>query len=205
MIAKTNEQLMELHQRGDPAAFDEIYRRHRGGVESLIVNMLTRYAPQLLSDTADLVQDVFAFIHAHRQLFIGSSRFTPWLYTTAKRLTQNHVRDETKLCRDYRRTVHLHHEDRSPSETSGLQAADLAVAKKVTVEQNHAVAVRLRVEHGLHQLSDIYQQVIRSLFFEGLTSQETADRMQVPKSTIDWWKRDALDKMRATNTGADNE
>jgi RNA polymerase sigma-70 factor (ECF subfamily) len=194
MIAKTNEQLMELHQRGDPAAFDEIYRRHRGGVEGLIVNMLTKYAPQLLSDTADLVQDVFAFIHAHRQLFIGGSRFTPWLYTTAKRLTQNHVRDETKLRRDYRRTVHLHHEDR---DSSRFDAANYAVAEKVAAEHNRAVAVRLMVEHGLHQLpNNNLQQVIRLVYLNGLTSDETAKRLGVPVSTVNWWRRESLALMR---------
>jgi RNA polymerase sigma-70 factor (ECF subfamily) len=181
MIAKTNEQLMELHQRGDPAAFDEIYRRHRGGVESLIVNMLTKYAPQLLSNTADLVQDVFGFIHAHRQRFIGTTRFTPWLYTTAKRITQNHVRYQIQMRRDYRRTVHLDPECDPTARDSS----------------RHAVAVRLMVEHGLHQLpNNNLQQVIRLVYLNGLTSDETAKRLGVPVSTVNWWRRESLALMR---------
>ena len=182
MTDRTSEELMELYQQlGDVAAFEEIYRRHRGGVESLIVNMLNRYAPQLLANTADLVQDVFSFIHAYRQRFIGSARFTPWLYTTAKRLTQNHVRYETNLCRDYRRTGHYQEVDLEPSIPESAMKMDTS---------------KTLVEHGLHRLPETHKQVIHLVYFEGLSSVEVAERLGVPVTTVNWWRKESLAIMR---------
>lgn len=167
--------LMERYQQGDTAAFDEIYARHRGSVESLIVNIFSKYAPRLRSHTADLVQEVFASIHEHRERYIKATHFAAWLYTTAKRLTQNHIKHEKRMRRDYRRTFRL------GSDPMFLDPANVP---------------RALIEEGLCTLPETHQQIMRLVYFDGLTSREVAEKIGKPISTVDWWRRESLTRMR---------
>ena len=175
-MSVSSEHLMELHQQGDTEAFVEIYARHRGNVESLIVNMLSQYAPRLRSHAMDLVQEVFTYIHTHRQCFIKKTHFTAWLYTTAKRLTQNYVKHEKQMRRDYRRTFCLGQGD--------------------PIFLDPTMGSKTLVEEGLSILPETHQQTMRLVYFEGLTSREVATKMNVPVSTVNWRRRESLTLMR---------
>ena len=105
MNTKTSEELMILHQSGDPDAFKALHQRHRSGVEGRIHRMLSQWAPQLLPGKADLTQEVFARIHSHREAFLPSTRFNAWLFATVQRIVLTHIKHETRRCRDFRRTT----------------------------------------------------------------------------------------------------
>ena len=47
----------------------------------------------------------------------------------------------------------------------------------------------------LSVLPPTHQQVIQLIYFEGYPAQ-TAERLGVPKTTVDWYKREALKMMR---------
>ena len=78
---------LELAQRcgrGDPDAFEQLYRAHAGRLYTLIVRMVTS------AETAeDLLQEVF--LNAHRKVssFRGDSSLGTWLY----RMAVNHCLD----------------------------------------------------------------------------------------------------------------
>ena len=106
MKAKTDEELMEMYQQGDQAAFIELYSRYDRPLYGLIYHSLKGMAPSLLADARDILQDVFAWIHQYRGRFVFGS-VKPWLFTTADRLLHNHIEHETRKQRDVRRTRRL--------------------------------------------------------------------------------------------------
>ena len=54
MKAKTDEELMELYQHGDQAAFIELYSRYDRPLYGFIYHSLKAMAPALLADAADI-------------------------------------------------------------------------------------------------------------------------------------------------------
>jgi RNA polymerase sigma factor (sigma-70 family) len=62
-------------QRGDRAAFSELFRRHRGDVGRLVFRML---GPT--PDAEDVVQEVFLQVHRSLGEFRGQAKFTTWLH-----------------------------------------------------------------------------------------------------------------------------
>src|SRR3984957_3433528 len=62
-------------QRGDRAAFTELFRRHRGDVGRLVFRMLGPTA-----DAEDVVQEGFLQVHRSLGEFRGQAKFTTWLH-----------------------------------------------------------------------------------------------------------------------------
>jgi RNA polymerase sigma factor (sigma-70 family) len=69
------DELVRRSQRGDRAAFSELFRRHRGDVSRLVFRMLGPTA-----DVEDVVQEVFLQVHKSLGEFRGQAKFTTWLH-----------------------------------------------------------------------------------------------------------------------------
>lgn len=69
------EDLVRRAQRGDRAAFCELFRRHRSDVARLVFRMLGHTA-----DAEDVVQEVFLQVHKSLGEFRGQAKFTTWLH-----------------------------------------------------------------------------------------------------------------------------
>jgi RNA polymerase sigma-70 factor (ECF subfamily) len=83
----TDEELMIRYQRGDEAAFEEIYGRYSKKIYGFIMRRLTN------PDTsAELFQETFLRLHRGRDLYRPEMPFKPWLYTIANNL----IRDRFK-------------------------------------------------------------------------------------------------------------
>ena len=78
---------MFRYQRGDEAAFEEIYSRYSKKIYGFIMRRLTN------PDTsAELFQETFLRLHRGRDLYRPEMPFKPWLYTIATNL----IRDRFK-------------------------------------------------------------------------------------------------------------
>lgn len=69
------DELVRRAQRGDRAAFTELFRRHRSDVSRLVFRMLGPTA-----DAEDVVQEVFLQVHKSLGEFRGQAKFTTWLH-----------------------------------------------------------------------------------------------------------------------------
>lgn len=69
------DELVLRAQRGDRAAFSELFRRHRGDVARLVFRML---GPT--PDAEDVVQEVFLQVHKSLGEFRGQAKFSTWLH-----------------------------------------------------------------------------------------------------------------------------
>jgi len=186
MKSMTDEELMDLYQSGDEPAFAELYARHCGPLRGFIINLLKTLAPMLLDESADILQDVFTFVHAYRHRFIGGTMVKPWLYATANRMVRNHIESETRQRRDRRRTVALTPMDDSLDHSAAARERETAQA---------------RAERCIAVLPPSHRQVIQLVYFEGLTSEQAAHILGLPKTTVDWQRRESLAMMRRVEPG----
>jgi RNA polymerase sigma-70 factor (ECF subfamily) len=156
--------LVERAQRGDAAAFAELFRQHRGAVGRIAFRMLGPGA-----DLEDAVQDVF--VHVFRSLpdFRGQSKFSTWLH----RVTVNVV---LMIRRRARSRPTLVAEDRVSRETSDEGALpDEALAR----------ARRLEAFRGLlERLSEKKRTVFVLHELEGMGPAEIAQVVDCPVLTV---------------------
>ena len=77
----------QFRATGDPALFETLFRKYQTPIFSLVFRMVNG------QDAYDLTQDVF--YRAMRSLsdFKGDCKFSTWLFTIAKHVCLNHLRD----------------------------------------------------------------------------------------------------------------
>lgn len=83
----SDEELMLGYASGDARAFDLLYERNRGP--------LWRYVSRQLNDesvTADVFQEVWARVVAHRRSYEPRAKFSTWLYRVAHNCCVDHWR-----------------------------------------------------------------------------------------------------------------
>ncbi len=86
-MAAGDEQLMLAYREGDAGAFDELYRRHKGG--------LYRFVLRSVRDRAvaeELYQEVWMRVIEARGRYQVQAKFTTWLYTIAHNRLVDHWR-----------------------------------------------------------------------------------------------------------------
>ncbi|MEL6200404.1 MAG: sigma factor, partial [Pseudomonadota bacterium] len=69
-----DEALMTRYRKGDAAAFDVLYHRHRGGLYRFVLRQVTSKA---LAD--ELYQDIWMRLIDARDRYEPTARFTTWL------------------------------------------------------------------------------------------------------------------------------
>lgn len=82
-----DEQLMLAYREGAAAAFEELYRRHRGG--------LFRFVLRSVRDRAlaeELYQEIWMRVIEARSRYQPQAKFTTWLYTIAHNRLVDHWR-----------------------------------------------------------------------------------------------------------------
>jgi RNA polymerase sigma-70 factor (ECF subfamily) len=200
MRSKSDEELMALYQQDNEAAFQELHVRYERLLEAYIANILRGLVPAMLGETRDILQNVFTWVHTNRHRF-QTGTVKPWLFATAHRLTFNYLKHESVQQRDYRRASSLVPEEddfrgsyTAPEEQHSRRNA-LAFAEP---QETCSIQVREEVEDCLSSLAPRHREIVRLLYFEGYTAQEAADKLGVPKTTVDWYKREALAIMRKT-------
>ena len=166
-------QLIQRAQRGDPAAFTEIYDRHQPAVY--------RYIYYRVSDIAtaeDLTSDVFVRLVEKIDRFTYRGRpLLAWLYTIARNLVTDHHRrigQATMLPLD----------EQLVAETDDLeQAAERGLAQR-------------RLAAALPHLTEDQRQVIILKFIEGQSNAEVARILGRPVGAVKSLQHRALAALR---------
>jgi len=79
--------LMLQYGAGNAAAFEELYSRHRAPLWRFVLRNLQDEAA-----TADVFQEIWARVIAHRERYTPTARFTTWLYRIAHNCCVDHWR-----------------------------------------------------------------------------------------------------------------
>jgi RNA polymerase sigma-70 factor (ECF subfamily) len=165
---KTDEELVELAQRGDEDSFNQLVLRWERPIYALAYRTLGRE-----DDARDVCQE--AFLRAYRALrgFKGQAKFSSWLY----RITLN-------LCRDWMRKQRRTPVSQVPE---GLELSDLAGEAPDAVSVEDLVARRemsAAVSRVMAMLPEEQRTAIILKEYHGLTFQEIADMLGCPLSTV---------------------
>lgn len=157
------DELVARCQAGEPAAFRELFRAHRGDVARLVHRMLGPSA-----DLEDVIQEVFLQVHKSIRDFRGQARITTWLY----RVTVNVV---------------LMHRRAARSRPMFVETAETHPPLDVSPLPDEQVARRARIRafnRLLDRLSDKKRTVFVLHELEGLAPVEIAKIVDAPVLTV---------------------
>jgi len=151
--------LVNRCRRGDPGAFEEIYRRHSPRVYSLAYRLTGS-----LADAEDLLQEAFLLVHRKLDSFKGESALGTWIYRLA-----------TNCCVDFLRS-RQHREDQA---TETLDEA---------LPPTPRAAAALRVEHldlerAIARLPPGYRSAFVLHDVEGFGHNEVAAMLGIAEGT----------------------
>ena len=82
-----DEQLMLAYQRGDAAAFDQLYRRHKGALYRFLL-----YSVRERALAEEFFQEIWMRVIEARGRYQSRAKFTTWLYTVAHHRLVDHWR-----------------------------------------------------------------------------------------------------------------
>jgi RNA polymerase sigma-70 factor (ECF subfamily) len=158
----TDAQLAELVQRGDPAAYDTLVRRHMQKAFGVAMRLLGQQ-----QDAEDLVQDAFMAALEKIDSFDAQRDFAPWFY----RILVNRCLNARKS-RARRTTVDV------PVEAASTTASPLLDTERSELRHHLKRAMALLPER---------QRTIVSMFdLEGFSSPEIAEVMGISDGTVRW-------------------
>jgi RNA polymerase sigma-70 factor, ECF subfamily len=163
--------LLEAHIAGDPAAFGELFTRHRNRLWAVAVR--TTGDPE---DAADALQDAMISAFKRAESFRGDSAVTTWLHRIVvnaclDRLRRAKVRLADPLPDDL-------DERASPETVAGAGPADDPEARALAGDR------RQRVLAALGELHADQRAALVLVDMEGYPVQEAARILEVPPGTI---------------------
>jgi RNA polymerase sigma-70 factor, ECF subfamily len=168
--------LVQRTQSGDRVAFRTLFDKYHRRIFAIALGVVKN--PQ---DAHDIVQEAFVRVHRHLGGFQGSSSFYTWLY----RITMN-------LSIDYHRrkknAPHVDYDDALRRDDADVEDADNIMSAFAASADPHKAHSRkelaARMQAALATLPAYHQQVIVLREVEGLSYEEIAKIMKVPKGTI---------------------
>jgi RNA polymerase sigma-70 factor (ECF subfamily) len=163
--------LVEEARNGSKAAFHALFQKYHRRAYAVALGVLKR--PE---DAMDVVQDAFIKVHKNIGAFQGSSSFYTWLYRIVMNLAIDHVR-RTRRVVEWGDDVPLHE-----------AAGDRTLVPKVEDENPSRTLVRRelsdKIRQALDALPEYHRAVILLREVEGMSYEEMAEVLEVPKGTI---------------------
>lgn len=164
--------LVERAQAGDNAAFRVLFDKYHKRAYSVAYGVLKHK-----QDALDVVQESFVKVHRHLASFHGSSSFYTWLYRIVMNLAIDHLRRrKTSRPVEYDDAVRR-----------DVESDDTILARMLDQNPRKAAIRRelvQKIDAALAELPDYHREVILLREIEGLSYEEMAEVLDVPKGTI---------------------
>ena len=158
---ETDEQVIERVKAGDKHAFRIIVRKYKSNVASVVRNMV---GPG--PEAEDIGQEVFIRFFKSLPNFRYESSVSTYLTRIAINLSLNTIKKRSRL---RKRLV------------SGIEIPEIPGQSKDQLENNE---LRGELNKALDKLSEEHRMVIVLRLIQGLSTQETADALQIPVGTV---------------------
>jgi RNA polymerase sigma-70 factor (ECF subfamily) len=166
--------LVQRAQQGDRAAFRSLFDKYHRRVFAVALGVV-KNPP----DAHDVVQEAFVKVHRHLGTFQGASSFYTWLYRITMNLSIDHLRRK-KTARQVEFDETLKQDDAAADSEYLGKAPVLSDPGKIQSRRELAG----KIQAALETLPEIHRQVILLREVEGLSYEEIAQIMDVPKGTI---------------------
>lgn len=163
--------IVEQVKAGNVNAFDQLIKKHRQRLYSVIYNMTSN-----AEDTADLTQEVFikAFRSIHK--FKAKASFFTWLYRIAINATITHMR-KNRLRRFFSF-------ENLQEEFVGSELVEALASKSKSDKPTLLKELQQRLNEALQSLSIKHRTVVVLYEIEGLSHQEVADVVGCSEGTV---------------------
>jgi RNA polymerase sigma-70 factor (ECF subfamily) len=175
--------LLEGARRGDPAALNEIFSRHRERLRRMVALRLDRRL-QGRVDASDVIQDGYVDVTRRLDEYLREPRLPLFLWlrlVVGERLLKLHRQHLGAQMRDAGREVSLFREA-LPAASSAALAAQL-LGKHTSPAQAAVRAERLlRLQEALNTLDPADREVLALRHFEELTRAETAQVLGIEEA-----------------------
>jgi RNA polymerase sigma-70 factor (ECF subfamily) len=172
---KGDHDLVQRVQAGDSAAFRALYDKYHRRAFAVAMGVVKNE-----DDALDAVQNAFVKVHKNIHKFQGSSSFYTWLYRIVMNVSIDHIR-RTSRCKT------LDFDERALHEDSEI-AGDGALLPRVTDANPGKAALRRElgsaIQAALAELPEHHRAVIVLREIEGMSYEEMAEALEVPKGTI---------------------
>ena len=172
---KGDHDLVQRVQAGDSAAFRTLFDKYHRRAFAVAMGVVKNE-----DDALDAVQEAFVKVHKNIHKFQGSSSFYTWLYRIVMNVSIDHVRRTS-------RRRNLDFDERALHEESEV-AGDGALVPSVTNSNPGKAALRRElgsaIQAALQELPEHHRAVIVLREIEGMSYEEMADALEVPKGTV---------------------
>ncbi len=173
--ADDDRELVRRVQEGDHQAFRLLFERYHRRAYAVAFGVVKNN-----QDALDVVQDEFVKVHRHIEKFQGSSSFYTWLYRIIMNLAIDHVRRR-------RNAKGLEYDDRVGRADDEV-AGDGTLLPRIMDSNPGKTVIRKellgRIQDALDELPEYHRAVILLREVEGLSYEEMAEVLEVPKGTI---------------------
>ena len=172
---KGDHDLVQRVQAGDSAAFRALFDKYHRRAFAVAMGVVKNE-----DDALDAVQEAFVKVHKNIHKFQGSSSFYTWLYRIVMNVSIDHVRRTS-------RRKNLDFDERALHEESEV-AGDGALVPHVTNANPGKAALRRElggaIQAALQELPEHHRAVIVLREIEGMSYEEMAEALEVPKGTV---------------------
>ncbi len=166
-------ELVERARGGDPEAFRELVVRHQRRVYAVALGIVKD------RDLAwDVSQEAFLRVHQHLAEFRDEASFSTWIHRITARLAIDVLRKERPSRRNDVADVP---EPVLREAAPGVLATALGTDPQETVLRRELSA---RLTEALGQLPDLHRTILVLREMDGLSYEELAERLGVPKGTV---------------------
>ena len=174
-LGPSDQDLVRRAQERDEVAFRGLFDRYHRRAFAVAFGVVKNK-----QDALDIVQEAFVKVYRHIDNFQGSSSFYTWLYRIVMNLAIDHVRRNKKSRDlDYDDRVGRTHEDVAGDGAMLPRILDGNPAKTVLRQE-----LTEKIQAALAELPEYHRAVIILREVEGLSYEEMAEILKVPKGTI---------------------
>lgn len=163
---RTDEQLAEAANRGDPVAFDTLYQRHKTWAARLAYRFTGND-----DDAMDVVQEAFIYLLGRFPRFRLSSALTTFLYPVIKNIALSKLRKSRRIVLDEQLVLHA-------AEAAGQSTPERALADIVA------------------SLPAIHREVLLMRFVDDMKLEDIAQTLKAPLGTVKSRLHNALKTLR---------
>jgi len=167
--------LVQRAQKGDHAAFRALFDKYNRRAYAIALGVVKN--PQ---DARDVVQEAFVKVHRHLVNFQGASSFYTWLY----RITMNLAIDQLRRKKTARQVDYDDTRGRDGEEGEDPSHLTPAMTGSDPGKSLTRKELTKKIQDALLTLPEYHRQVILLREVEGLSYEEIAKVMKVPKGTI---------------------
>jgi RNA polymerase sigma-70 factor (ECF subfamily) len=169
--SREDRELVKRAQAGDLVAFRALYDRYNRRAFAVAMGVVRNQA-----DALDVVQEAFIKVHKHLVGFQGTSSFYTWLYRIVMNVSIDHIRRNRKVT-EFDETVRHHTVDEGAEIVPRHRTQN--ASKEVSRDE-----LTTYIQAALDTLPEYHRAVILLREVEGMTYEEMATILNVPKGTI---------------------